>query len=444
MDKKARTTVAVVLVSLVMCMLVALGIGPRVNAAGFLYPVTQPVKLFTDVTGVPLNNGFIYFGQPNQNPEVSTIQMYWDVAGTIPAAQPIRTTNGYISRQGAPANIYATGDFSITVRNSNMALVLTSPVSVDLQLALAITGIGTAAAIPIADAGNYYVTKNVEAALQQVAGPGFVTFANLATAVQNLLVPSGAVMDYGGSATGAVGTAPAGWIFGAGRTIGNVASNSTERANADTATLYTLLWNNYDNTRLPIQDSTGTPTTRGASAANDFAANKRLPVPDYRGRVRASLDFDNGGGAASRITVAGGNFDGTIMGNSGGAQNHTMLQAESAIPSHSHTITDPGHAHTMAHTHTITDPQHAHTYTAPTANVSVRNDANQVNVAGPIAAGTATSTNATGITGTNGSSAANTGSNTTGITTTNSFGAAAGSSHTILQPTITNVVIIKL
>ena len=65
-------------------------------------------------------------------------------------------------------------------------------------------------------------------------------------------------------------------------------------------------------------------------------------LPDLRGRAVFGKD-DMGGSAASRITVAGGNFDGTVLGGTGGAQNHTLTTPE--IPSHNHTLTDPGHAH---------------------------------------------------------------------------------------------------
>lgn len=46
-------------------------------------------------------------------------------------------------------------------------------------------------------------------------------------------------------------------------------------------------------------------------------------LPDCRGR--ASFGKDNmGGSAANRITTAGGNFDGTVLGNTGGQQNQTL------------------------------------------------------------------------------------------------------------------------
>lgn len=90
-------------------------------------------------------------------------------------------------------------------------------------------------------------------------------------------------MDAATSAAGFVGqiaagarlTAPMGWLLVDGKTIGSAASGATSRANADTSELFGYLW---AFTAIPIYDSTGAPTTRGASAAVDFAANKRLPL----------------------------------------------------------------------------------------------------------------------------------------------------------------------
>jgi len=50
-------------------------------------------------------------------------------------------------------------------------------------------------------------------------------------------------------------------------------------------------------------------------------------VPDLRGRGIFGQD-NMGGSAASRITVAGGNFDGTVIGGTGGGQNQTLTQAQ--------------------------------------------------------------------------------------------------------------------
>jgi hypothetical protein len=74
-------------------------------------------------------------------------------------------------------------------------------------------------------------------------------------------------------------TAPTGTVAMNGTTIGSAISGATGRANSDTQALFELIWTSSDNTLSPIQDASGAPTTRGASAAADFAANKRMPVP---------------------------------------------------------------------------------------------------------------------------------------------------------------------
>jgi microcystin-dependent protein len=146
---------------------------------------------------------------------------------------------------------------------------------------------------------------------------------------------------------------PAGFIWASGKTIGNASSNATERANADTVNLFTLLWNSYSNTLLPIYNSDGSTGSRGGSAAADFAANKQLSVIDKRGRVSVALD-NLGGTAASRMTTQV-NPNGTTLGASGGEQTHTLVTGE--MPSHTHT--DSGHTHTLTSTTSGTVPYNA-------------------------------------------------------------------------------------
>ena len=89
--------------------------------------LAPPYPVFTGRNGDPLDNGYLYFGASNQNPETNPIQVYWDTALTQPAAQPIRTINGYPSRNGAPALIYAGSQYSVTVRDKNNEFVIYSP-----------------------------------------------------------------------------------------------------------------------------------------------------------------------------------------------------------------------------------------------------------------------------------------------------------------------------
>jgi microcystin-dependent protein len=163
-------------------------------------------------------------------------------------------------------------------------------------------------------------------------------------AVETILVGS---VHPTGSGTQFWGTsAPDGWVLASGRTIGSGASGATERANNDTFALFELLWNSYSNTILAIQDSAGSASTRGASASADFAANKRLPLIDLRGRTPVGKD-NMGGSAASRITSAGSGVDGLTLGAGGGAQTHTLTQAQLAAHLHTATAANDTHSHNI-------------------------------------------------------------------------------------------------
>lgn len=93
-----------------------------------LTQLAPPYPIFTDKSGTPLDNGYLYFGTANLNPETNPITVYYDSALTQPAAQPLRTSNGYVMRNGTPAIIYANSQFSVTVRDKKRAMVIYSPV----------------------------------------------------------------------------------------------------------------------------------------------------------------------------------------------------------------------------------------------------------------------------------------------------------------------------
>jgi hypothetical protein len=87
--------------------------------------IQSPFQQLFDTNGSPLDDGSVYIGTANTNPETNPIAIYWDDAGTIPAAQPLRTLNGYIVRSGTPARVYTSAeDFSLTVKDKQGRTVL--------------------------------------------------------------------------------------------------------------------------------------------------------------------------------------------------------------------------------------------------------------------------------------------------------------------------------
>lgn len=93
-----------------------------------LTQLAPPYPIFTDKGGDPLDNGYLYFGVAGKNPETHPVQVYYDISLTQPAAQPLRTSNGYVMRNGSPSLIYADSQFSVTVRDKSSSLVIYSPV----------------------------------------------------------------------------------------------------------------------------------------------------------------------------------------------------------------------------------------------------------------------------------------------------------------------------
>lgn len=85
--------------------------------------VSSPFPIFEDVDGQPLENGMIYIGTVNLNPQSNPVAVFWDAALTQPAAQPIRTSGGFPVRSGTPSRIYTASSYSIMVTNSKEKLV---------------------------------------------------------------------------------------------------------------------------------------------------------------------------------------------------------------------------------------------------------------------------------------------------------------------------------
>lgn len=137
-----------------------------------------------------------------------------------------------------------------------------------------------------------------------------------------LILPVGVTIDYEGviAANGILNENGLIWLLLDGASIGNTGSGATRYANVKAQTLFERLWSN---TNLAIQSSTGTNTTKGATATEDFTANKRLALPSLQGRV--VIPSGSGPGLSTRVRGA-----------VGGAETHTLTINQ--IPSHSHAL----------------------------------------------------------------------------------------------------------
>lgn len=116
-------------------------------------------------------------------------------------------------------------------------------------------------------------------------------------------------------------TPPEGWLAIDDGTIGNTGSGATNRANIDTQTLYTLLWNRADDSNCPVSGG------RGASALDDFNALKTIRLPLQMCR-------------AIGATGTGAGLTPRAFADSVGEENHVLTVGELAAHHHQLDIFD--------------------------------------------------------------------------------------------------------
>lgn len=75
----------------------------------------NPFDFFVDADGDALDAGYIWIGEANKDPRQYPVVVYYDQAATIPAALPLRTSNGYVVRNGSPTFLYVNGNYSVMV-----------------------------------------------------------------------------------------------------------------------------------------------------------------------------------------------------------------------------------------------------------------------------------------------------------------------------------------
>lgn len=256
------------------------------NATELAAQVQNYIGLLTGARSVIIGAGAGYWFVWNNTTGAFTTT--WKVSGADPGAVVPQGSFSIIRSDGSNAKVAFTAT-SGTVTQVNTGVDLTGgPITTTGTIDHVNSGVtpgtyGSATKfVTIVVNARGHITSLVEAA---DAGTIFST---------------GMVVDYISS------TPPTGWVSAFG-TIGSGASAATNRANADTATLYTMYWTNYADAQAPVSGG------RGASAAADFAANKTIAVSDMRGRGRAGLD-NIGGASASRLTATTMTPNGTTFG----------------------------------------------------------------------------------------------------------------------------------
>lgn len=89
----------------------------------------QPHLYIGDPSGRPLDNGSIYFGEPDKDPQEYPIDLFYDSNLTVAATQPVKTKGGFMYANGNMVEIYAAEQsYSVKVLDAHGQLVFYKPV----------------------------------------------------------------------------------------------------------------------------------------------------------------------------------------------------------------------------------------------------------------------------------------------------------------------------
>ena len=245
--------------------------------------VQSPFDFYAERDGSPLDAGFLYFGTPNLDPVTNPVATWWDEAGTVPAAQPIRTAGGYSVNGSTPANVYVAGAYSMSIVDRHGQLVAYMP-----SVTAAIVSATTVNATTVnATTGNF---------------SGNVTAGNFITSGT---VEAGYV--HSTSNLQANGTVTAGTLVSA----GNI--NAAGDFHADAGTIYVRY------AELGLVGSANSPFVDFHSGATTAAYDSRIIATGGTGTV--------GAGALQYLAAAGHTFTGDVTINGINMNAHKSIAA---------------------------------------------------------------------------------------------------------------------
>jgi hypothetical protein len=219
----------------------------------------QPTfPIFTDIDGQPLEAGYIFIGVANLAPIGNPINVYWDAALTLAAAQPIRTIGGYPVNAGTPARLYVNSDYSIQVQNRNGSVVYSAPAATERLSGVVIEIDSTD--VSFIQAGTGAVTRTAQAKMRETVsvldfGADPTGVADSTTAIQNAI-------------TAAVSAGAQVVAQGTFRT----SSKITVKCDADFSG---AIFNVYGTPAIAVEISTGSATN---PTDNLFNVNVRMPL----------------------------------------------------------------------------------------------------------------------------------------------------------------------
>ncbi len=125
-------------------------------------------SFFADLNGKALDNGAVYIGTANQDPQTNPIQCYWDAGLTTPATQPLAVSGGYIVNAGIRAAVYVAEDsFSLRARNSAGVQVDYVAESNDGALRGALAASSGSSLVGFIQSGSGAVATTVQAKLRE-------------------------------------------------------------------------------------------------------------------------------------------------------------------------------------------------------------------------------------------------------------------------------------